>query len=161
MYQSQVKELKEQILKSPIFDCKLTGDSNGIKIIGVVKLSNQINQNNHHVYIDLDNFRGIKYFAVTNLAEMTYSFDKPDNEVGCSIDIYNDNVSVRILGKDGKYSQLVEGLSAHHTIYGHSSYYILATLESEVTQPTEPISHLKQELINLRQRLTEIIEEIG
>ena len=158
MYQHQIQALKQQLLQNPVFDCILTGSSNGIRILSVVKLSNEINQNNHNVFCDLDDYRGLNYWIVG--VNKNYFFEKPKDEVGCDTPLYGDNNFIRILGIDGRYSQLIGGLSANHTIYGHSSYLVLATLENEVSEPVEP-TKLKQDLIDLRERLNHIIEELS
>ena len=123
----------------------------------MVKLSNEINQNNHHIFVDLDSYRGEDYY-VQNVNK-NYYFTKPTDETGTDVPIWGEYNKIQIVGNNGKYSQQLERLTAHHTIYGHSSYLVLATLENEVTQPVEP-TKLKQDLIALRQRLSEIIEEL-
>lgn len=162
MYIEQIKELKDSIKKNNRYEgCSFSGNNNGIKILGVIKLPNNINQNNHNVFLDLDDYRGLNYWVEGK--DKIYFFGKPINEVGTDIPIWGVNNSIRIVGSDGKYSQSIDNLSADHTQYGHSSYYVLATLEDTVSipdEPTVPNNDLLNALIALRDELNSIIERL-
>lgn len=138
MYQSQIAGLKEDIIKNGGFEgCQESGSFSGIQILGVRKLPNNINQGRHHLFVDLQDYRGSDFYCVLN-STLHYSFTKPVNEVGCHIDIYGEENSLRLFGSDSlSYSQTLSRLSFAHTSYGHSSYYVYAIkTNNQVVTPT-------------------------
>ena len=159
MYQSQIAGLKQDIITQGGFEaCKVTGDFSGIRILGVRKLPNNINQGRHHLFIDLESYRGNEYFCLLN-GNLRYSFNKPSNEVGCHIDFYGNDNTLKILGsKPNENSQLLTGLTFSHTQYGHSSYYIYAVKASgQETLPT-PDNKAIWLIGEIEQRLKELKE---
>jgi hypothetical protein len=159
MYQAQIAGLKQDIIKNDGFEaCQVSGDWSGIKILGVRKLPNQINQGRHHLFVDLGNYRGDDYFCLLN-GSIRYSFNKPENEVGCHVDFYGSSNTLKIVGsKPNEYSQTLSGLTFAHTEYGHSSYYILA-IKSIDYITTPPLLNPNRQLIlidEIEQRLNEL-----
>lgn len=152
LHQHQIKELKADIIKNGGFEgCyQVTDFYQSIKFLGVRKIPNSINQGRHHLFIDLDAYRGLEFTCQLNNG-LHYTFDKPSNECGCHIDIYGIGNTCKILGKNS-YSQILGGFSANHTSAGHSSYYILATLE---IQP-EP----KNEALETIERIEELLKHL-
>lgn len=162
MYQSQISRLKEDIVARQAFEGCFVRNHNfsGIQILGVRKVPSDINQGRHHLFIDLEDYRGMQYYCLLN-GTLRYNFSKPLNEVACHIDIYGTNNSLQILGNGG-FSQVIEGLSNSHTQYGHSSYYIYAVRTSDVVLPVESEQkRLIREIEERFKRLKEIIWEYG
>lgn len=147
MYQSQISGLKEDIIKNGGFEgCQESGSFSGIQILGVRKLPNNINQGRHHLFVDLQDYRGSDFYCVLNSA-LRYSFTKPVNEVGCHIDFYGEENSLRLFGSDSlSYSQTLSRLSFAHTVYGHSSYYVYA-VKSNSQVVTPPVISEPQKML--------------
>jgi len=148
MYQSQIAELKQDIIENGGFEtCKVLGSFSGIEIKGVRKLPENINQGRHHLFIDLEDYRGLDYWIQLN-NKLPFYFNKPKNEVASHIDIYGSGNSLRIFGtgKPETYSQTLTELNANHTAYGHSSYYIYAikTTSQIVTPVNEALQTIQQ-----------------
>lgn len=140
MYQSEIIGLYQDILKNKPFEaCKIINpDFNGIQILGVKRVPNS--RGLHCVFVDLETYRGQNYYVLLN-GTLHYSFNKPDNEVGCHVDIYGNENSIRIFGSNpNEYSQLIGGLTYSHTQPGHSSYYIYAIKTATSQQPQPPIN---------------------
>lgn len=139
MYQSQIAGLKQDIIQNGGFEgCQVSGDYNGIQIKGVRKIPDSINQGRHCCFVDLENYRGAEYFCLLNNS-LRYGFTKPINEVAAHVDIYGSSNSLRLIGSNqpNVFSQKLSGLSANHTVYGHSSFYIYA-IKSATNQQPEP-----------------------
>ena len=161
MYQSQIAGLKQDIIKNGGFEaCKVLGSFSGIEIKGVRKLPESINQGRHHLFIDLEDYRGLDYWLELN-EQYPFYFNKPKNEVASHIDIYGSANSIRIFGtsKPEIYSQTLTELNANHSLYGHSSYYIYAVktnvipelppIENEALKTIEQIEELLKHLKGL------------
>jgi len=163
MYQHQINQLKQAIIMRGGFEgCFLKNEAfSGIKILGCRKLPNSINQGRHHIFCDLEDFRGNQYQGIVNGA-LRYDFTKPTNEVGIQADIWSTNNTFQIIGKDGTFSQVLEGISYSHTEWGHSSVYIYAvrTNANVITpQPTESEAlKLIREIEERTKRLKEIVK---
>ena len=138
MYNNQTQDLKNSILNSNGFECKVL-DPNflKIKILGVRKVPSNINNGNHHIYVDLENYRGRDYRVKFNEG-IYYTFDKPSNETGTNVPMFSSGNKIQIVGSDGSYSQIIGDLTSSHTDAGHSSYYVYAKLVNDVTLPDPP-----------------------
>lgn len=158
MYQYEIMSLKDDIQKNQPFEaCTiLNPDHSGIKILGVKKVP--VSRGLHCVFIDLENYRGNDYFVLLN-GSLRYSFSKPLSEVGCHVDIYGNDNSIRIFGSNPKeYSQLIGGLTFNHTNAGHSSYYIYAVKTSSQVLPPKPDNKALWLIGEIQQRLKELKE---
>lgn len=147
MYQSEVFDLYRDIIQNKPFEsCKiLNPEYSGIQILGVKKVPNS--RGLHCVFVDLENYRGDDYFVLLN-GSLRYGFNKPVNEVAAHVDIYGNDNTIRILGKNpSEYSQWIGGLTFNHTNAGHSSYYIYAVKTSdqvEIPASNEAIQTIEQ-----------------
>ena len=162
MYQAQVGGMKQDILLNGGFEgCTVSGETVGIQLVGIRKIPNLINQGRHHLFIDLEDYRGNDYFCLLN-STLRYGFNKPPNEVGCHIDFYGTENSLRIYGSlPSVFSQLITGLSFAHTQYGHSSYYIYAKLgKGQTVPPPKPDNKALWLIGEIEQRLKELKEII-
>ncbi len=161
MYQSQIAGLKLDIIRNGGFEgCQVSPTFKGIQIVGVRKVPESINQGRHCVFIDLEDFRGLDYWVETG-NNKAYYFSKPLNEVAVHVDIYGDNNKITIMSNDSpeQYSQTISWLSANHSLYGHSSYYIYAVktnvipelppIENEALKTIEQIEELLKHLKGL------------
>lgn len=151
MYQSQIAGLKQDIINNGGFEgCQVMTGGKGINIKGVRKLHDSINQGRHHLFVDLENYRGLDYYCRLN-NKANYFFGKPANEVGCHIDMYGAENTLSIhKTSSNESSQLITGLTFAHTQYGHSSYYIYAervaasTPDTPSTMPSEALKTIEQ-----------------
>lgn len=158
MYQNEIAPLKQNILEVQPFEaCTiLNPEFSGIKILGVKKVP--VARGLNCVFIDLENYRGNDYFVLLN-GSLRYSFSKPVNEVGCHVDIYGNDNSIRIFGSNPKeYSQLIGDLTFNHTNAGHSSYYIYAVKTSSQVLPPKPDNKALWLIGEIQQRLKELKE---
>lgn len=160
MYQSQIAGLKQDIIKNGGFEaCQITGKANGISIKGVRKLPDSINLGRHHIFIDLEEYRGSGFYCKLN-NKNSYTFSKPVNEVGCHIDFYgSENVLEIKKANSFESSQIVTGLTFSHTQYGHSSYYVYA--ERVTTSiPDLPTTLVDNEALKTIERIEELLEHL-
>lgn len=157
MYQSQIAGLKQDIIRNGGFEsCKVSGSFSGIEIKGVRKVPESINQGRHHLFVDLEDYRGLDYWLELNGSKPFY-FNKPVNEAACHIDIYGENNTLKIIGKNETvYSQLITGLSSHHTSYGHSSYYIYA-IKTNVIPELPPVDN---EALKTIEQIEELLKKL-
>lgn len=161
MYQYEIESYKQDIIKKGGFDgVNVNGSFSGIQILGVRKI--QDSRGLHCVFVDLESYRGNDFYCVLN-SSLRYSFNKPNNEVGCHCDIYGDNNSLRIFGSNPLlYSQTLGGLSFSHKIYGHSSYYVYAVkTNSQVVNPIQPDNKAVWLIGEIEQRLKELKEFVN
>lgn len=161
MYQSEIWRLKDDIKTVPnVFEASQVLDSTfkGIQILGVRKIPNA--RGLHCVFVDLEDYRGTDYVTLLN-GSTWYGFTKPKDEVACHVDIYSTDNRIQIFSNDGRYSQLIGGLSFAHTIYGHSSYYVYAKFSNQIVtpQPTESEAFkLIREIEDRTKRLKELVK---
>jgi hypothetical protein len=161
MYQNQTEGLKASIIKDGGFDGSVVenGKFSGIQIVGVRKVPRAMNGNNHHVYVDLEEYRGSKYKVYLNQA-LYFLFEKPLNENGCNAPLWSTNNSIQIVGNDGKFSQVISNLSYAWDVWGHSSWYVYAKFTSDVivNPPSETETQkLIREIEERFKRLKEIL----
>ena len=161
MYQSEIWRLKEDIKNVPgIFEaCKVANPTfNGIQIVGVRKVPNS--RGLHCAFIDLEDYRGNDFTVLLN-GSNRFNFTKPVSEVGCHVDLWSTDNKIQIFSNKGEYSQLIEGLSFAHTVYGHSSYYVYAVRTNiSVVPPVVESEALKliREIEERTKRLKELVK---
>lgn len=160
MYQHQISQLKQDIISRGGFEgCLVKNESFlGIQILGCRKLPTNINQGRHHIFCDLEDYRGNQYQGVVNNT-LRYDFSKPSNEVGIQADIWSTGNSFQIVGKNNTFSQILDGISYSHTDWGHSSVLIYAVLTDKVIPP-QPTESEAQKLIREIEERTKRLKEL-
>ena len=139
MYTSQTQDLKNSILNNNNFEsCIVINPSfKGVKLLGSRRVPQSINASNHHIYVDLESYRGNDIWLESDGKK--YFFDKPYNENGVNIPLWNSQTGFQIKTNDGRYSQVIGNVDLNHTLAGHSSVYFYASFFNEETLPDPPI----------------------
>lgn len=162
MYQSQTASLKESIIATNNFEaCTVANqDYKGLKLLGSRRVPQSINSSNHHVYLDLANYRGKDIWLESD--GIRYFFEKPSNENGINLPLWNSQTGFQLKSSDGRYSQVVSNVDLNHTLAGHSSTYFYADFVKDTQQPIPPIPDAPSEPSNPSNQSTlkEIINQL-
>lgn len=159
MYQTEVKSLRDDIIKNKPFEACVTLDSrtSGIIILGVKKVPNS--RGLHCVFVDLEEYRGNEYYCFLN-SQFRFNFTKPGNEVGCHLPMGGGSYTLQLKSEKGDYSQIIGGLNFNHTNAGHSSYYVYAIKSISRIDPIPVDSEAKRLIKEIETNLNRLKEII-